>query len=234
MLGLEPFKLLEGGMDRRWIQAIAVSLAATGCNARVETFEAEPRVFCPGQPVVVRWGAVGSAELTFAPPIAGVPGGPVASSGELPVHPTRATRASLRVTRMLGEPTGADVDLDVPRPVRIAADLNGAARCEHGVLTLTARLTQQSPDVRAELVTVEDSEQRSYDVVRLDAAQRPIQAHVARGVSTTAFASLPIAGDWVLSSPLVGSEACPTDGGPGNIPHVLVVYAYAGCQGAKS
>jgi hypothetical protein len=221
-------------MEKRYLQAIALGFVATGCNARVDEFRVEPRFICPGQQVVVRWDAVGSAELTFLPQLAGAPDGRVASSDEVVLHPTRSTRASLRVTRLLGEPTGADLDINLPAPVRIAADLNSAPRCEHGVLTLTAHPTQFSPDVRAELVTVEDSEQRSYDITRMDAAQHPIRAHVARGLSTAAFANLPMAGDWELSSPLVGPEACPTEDSPGNIPHVLTVYAYSGCQGGKS
>jgi hypothetical protein len=221
-------------MGKWCLQAIVFSFMATGCNARVKTFSVEPRFICPGQQVVVRWDVVGSADLTFLPRVAGSPDGRVDSSGEVALRPTGSTRTSLRVTRFLGEPTGADVDINLPAPVRIAADLNDAARCEHGVLTLTARLTEISPDLRAELVTVEDSERRSYDITRMDAAQHPIRAHVARGVSTAAFANLPMAGDWMLSSPLVAPEACPTDGSPGNIPHVLTVYAYAGCQGGQS
>jgi len=48
-------------------------------------------------------------------------------------------------------------------------------------------------------------------------------AHVGPGVSTNAFANLPMAGDWLLSSRLTDQEACPTEAKPGKIPHVLLL-----------
>lgn len=220
-------------MRKRCVGVVALSLVAIGCNAKIKAFSAEPRFICPGQEVILRWDVVGSAKLTVTPPEPGVPNGDVPSQGQVPLHPSVQTRASLHVTRWLGEPAGAETDISVPAPVRVAADLNDPARCENGVLTLTAHLSESqfSPAVKAQVVMVEDSVARSYDITRMDPAQHAITAHVARSVSTNAFANLPMAGDWILSSPLTGQEACPAGGKPGTLPHVLTVYAYSSCNG---
>jgi hypothetical protein len=217
----------------RWVGVVALSLGAIGCNAQIKAFSAEPRFICPGQEVTLRWGVVGSAKLTVTPAEPGVPTGDVPGQGQVPLHPSVQTRASLHVTRRFGEPAGAETDINIPAPVRVAADLNDPGQCKDGVLTLTAHLSeaQFAPAVRAQVVTVEASVTRSFDITRLGPAQHAITAHVARGVSTTAFANLPMAGDWILSSPLTGQEACPADGKPGNLPHVLTVYAYSSCNG---
>ena len=222
-------------MGKRYVRVVALGLVTIGCNAKIKAFSAEPRFICPGQEVILRWDVVGSARLTVTPPEPGVPTGDVPSQGQLPLHPSVQTRASLQVTRRFGEPAGAETDINVPAPVRVAADLNDPGQCQDGVLTLTAHLSeaQFAPAVKAQVVTVEDSVTRSYDITRMDPAQHAITAHVARGVSTTAFANLPMAGDWILSSPLTGQETCPAGGKPGNLPHVLTVYAYSSCNGEQ-
>jgi len=224
-------------MRRRYSGVVVFSLAAIGCNAKIKVFSADPRFICPGQQVILSWDVVGSARLTISPQSASAPDGDVKAKDHVTLHPKVQTRASLHVTRFLGESTGADIDIDISAPsapVRVAADLNDAARCENGVLTLTAHLSQFAPGVKAQLVAVEEGEQRSYDITRMDPAQHAITAHVGPGVSTTAFANLPMAGDWLLSSRLTDQEACPTEAKPGKIPHVLTVNAYSSCHGERS
>jgi hypothetical protein len=204
---------------------IIVACGGLACNAHIGTFEASERHICPGTPVEISWEVTGSAKLTVSPPIAGAPNGPVNSTDHAKFSPKVKTRVSLRVTRSFGEPTGADIDLDIPAPVRIAADLNDAPSCNDGVLTLTTEAKGFAPGVMAEVVGLEDSENRSLDVSRVDGRGKKITAHVAPGVRTDAFAALPVNGAWTLSSTLASGESC------SNPPHVLTAYVYPACQG---
>jgi hypothetical protein len=205
---------------------VAAALCGPGCNAHIGTFEASLRHICPGERVEITWEVTGSASVTVSPPIKGAPNGAVASTDHATIAPTAKTRVSLRVTRILGEPTGADIDIDLPAPVAIAADLNDAPSCTAGVLTLTTRVKGFSPGVTADVVALEGSEKRSIDISRADAAGKTITARVAPGVSTDAFSAMPAEGDWTLSSTLMPGESC------SNPPHVLTVYVYTACKGA--
>ena len=209
---------------RGWILMVG-AVCGLGCNAHIGTFEASLRRICPGQKVEIGWAVTGSATVTVTPPIKGAPNGPVASTDHATIAPTAKTRVSIRVTRMLGEPTGADIDIDLPGPVAIAADLNDAPSCTAGVLTLTTPVKGFSPGVTADVVALEGSETRSIDISRTDAAGKKITAHVAPGVSTDAFSAMPAEGDWTLSSDLMPGESC------SNPPHVLTVYVYTACKG---
>lgn len=207
-----------------WFLGVA-TCGGLACNAHIGKFDATERHICPGTPIEVTWEVTGSARLTVAPPTAGAPEGPVASTDHAKFAPWAKTRVSLRVTRPFGEPTGADIDIDLPAPVRIAADLNDAPSCEGGVLTLTTQAKGFGPGVMGEVVGLEDRETRSLDVSRVDATGKKITAHVAPGITTNAFAAMPANGTWTLSSVLGPGESC------GNPPHVLTVYVYTDCRG---
>jgi len=208
----------------RWA-FVASALAGTGCNAHVNKFDASVRYVCPGQRVDIVWNVTGSAKFEVTPDVPGTVRGAVPSIGQTSFIPTQNTRASIRVTRSFGEPTGADIDFHMSGHESLAADLNDSPSCEGGVLTLKPQIRGFSPDMKAIVVTVQDGEQRELDVSRLDAAGRPITAHVGPGKTTDAFATLPVNGQWIFTARLGPGESCT------NAPHVLTVYAYTGCTG---
>ncbi len=178
---------------------------------------------------MIDWEVTGSPTLTVTPKLVGAPDGPVATSGRVTIKPTANTRVSLRVTRLGGEPAGADVDVDVPAPVEIAADLNDSALCKDGVLTLVAHVKGFSPEVMAKRM---GGAKRPLDISRLDSAGKsvtdsegkPIVAHLERGEISRAFAAFPVAGDWRVSSPLSPGESC------GNPPHTLTLFVFTECE----
>jgi hypothetical protein len=206
---------------------VGVALWGTACNAHVNGFAASPRHLCPGQPVEIRWDVSGSATLQLVPQVTGAPQGAVASSGRIIVTPTQDTRASIRVTRWFGEPAGSDIDIQMPSPVLVAADLNDSFSCQDNVMSVKAQMKNFSPDMKAEVVGVGRrlGERRELDIRRIDHQGRLLTAHVGPDQSSAAFADLPINGEWILSTKLGGDESCARP------PHVLTVYAYAGCTG---
>jgi hypothetical protein len=135
---------------------------------------------------MIAWEVTGSPTLTLTPKLSGAQDGPVATNGRVMIKPTAKTRVSLRVTRLGGEPTGADVDVDVPEPVEVAADLNDAALCENGILTLETDVKGFSPGVMAKRM---GGAKRPLDIRRLDSAGKiatdsagnPIVAHLEHG-----------------------------------------------------
>jgi hypothetical protein len=209
---------------------VAITTAwVSGCNAHIKRFDVTPRHICPGDPVSIDWEVTGSPTLTVTPKLAGAPDGPVSSSDRVTIRPIAKTRVSLRVTRLGGEPAGADVDVDVPAPVEIAADLNDAALCKDGVLTLVAHVKGFSPGVMAKRM---GDAKRPLDIGRLDDAGKivadgtgnPIVAHLEQGEISRAFAAFPVAGDWRISSPLGPGESC------GNPPHSLTLFVFTECR----
>lgn len=212
---------------------VAVSTAlVSGCNAHIGNFDVTPRHVCPGDAVMIDWEVTGSPTLTVTPKLGGAPDGPVATSGRVMIKPTAKTRVSLRVTRFGGEPAGADVDVDVPAPVEIAADLNDAALCENGVLTLVAHVKGFSPGVIAKRM---GDAKRPLDISRLDgagkivtdSAGKPIVAHLEQGEISRVFAAFPVAGDWRVSSTLGPGESCD------HPPHSLTLFVFTECQEPK-
>ena len=214
-------------------EIVAISTAmASGCNAHIGRFDVTPRHICPGDEVMIAWEVTGSPTLTLTPKLSGAQDGPVATNGRVMIKPTAKTRVSLRVTRLGGEPTGADVDVDVPEPVEVAADLNDAALCENGILTLETDVKGFSPGVMAKRM---GGAKRPLDIRRLDSAGKiatdsagnPIVAHLEHGEISRAFAAFPVAGDWRVSSPLGPGESC------GHPPHSLTLFVFTECQEPK-
>ena len=183
------------------------------------------RYVCPGQRVDIVWNVTGSAKFEVNPDIPGAIRGAVASTGQTSFTPTQNTRASIKVTRSFGEPTGADIDVHMSGHESLAADLNDSPSCDGGVLTLKPQIRGFSADMRALVVTVQEGEMRELDVSRVDAAGKLITAHVGPGQSTDTFAALPVNGQWIFAAKLGPGESC------SDAPHVLTVYAYTGCAG---
>ena len=209
---------------RRWC-LIATAWVLAGCNAYVNKFDASPRYICPGQKVDIVWDVTGSAKLEVDPDVAGAPRGAVAAAGHASINPTTSTRVSIKVTRSFGEPTGADTDVHMAVPVRVAADLNDSPSCKDGVLTLKTQTSSFSPNLKATIVGLEEGERRELDVGRVDPTGKLITARVAPRRTTGVFAALSMNGEWTLSAKLGPDESCT------NPPHTLTVYAYTSCTG---
>lgn len=200
--------------------------ALAACNAHIAHFEVAPRHACAGQAVDIRWQVQGKARLSVLPTTAGAPEGDLPSRGQVTIHPTGKTRVSLRVTRWLGEPTGADVDVDadvdMAAPVEIAATLADGS-CQDGVLTMKTETKGFGDDLRAVWV---NANQRALDITRLDGDGHVVTARVVPGeAATRAFAMLSVNGRWTLSTKLAPGESCQ------NPPPVLTATVSPGCQG---
>ncbi len=201
-----------------------LACAVVACNAQIVRFDVGPRHVCAGQAVHIAWEVKGSARLRIDPEIPGAPDGDVASAGHATIRPTSNTRVFLRVTRWPGDPTGGDVDVTLPAPVEIAADLQDSPSCMDGVLTLQTEAKGFADGVKAGLVS---AHKRALDVRRVDAAGHVIAAQVTPGGSATAaFAALPVNGRWTLSSRLDPGESC------SNPPHVLTAIVQPACKEA--
>ena len=203
---------------------MAALIVFGGCNAHIASFDVNPRHICAGQDVHIAWDVQGSAHVSVDPKIAGAPDGAVASKGQVAIKPTAAkTRISLRATRWLGKPDGADYDVEVTAaaPVEIAGSLAGSS-CNDGVLTVAAETKGFSDDLRAGLVSVN---KRALDVRHQDRDGREVTASVAPGSSSDAFANLPVNGRWMLSAKLGPGESCASP------PHVLTAVVSPSCGG---
>jgi hypothetical protein len=210
---------------------IAVAAGGTGCpSAKITKLEATPRHVCPGDPVELAWAFDGSGTMTVTPPIAQAPSGRVDDHGTAVIHPTANTTIGLQVTRWGGEPAGGRLDIEISRGETLTASIaDPSAACRDGVVTSTAHITNFAPDLTVLELDVPRSDTRAgYDVTRIDErTHRPVTAHVAPGSASSRFAGLPIAGDWILSSPLAPGESCDPPRLPGN----LIVVAYMQCAG---
>jgi hypothetical protein len=197
----------------------------SACNAQVKTFDAAPRHICVGEPVHLQWNVVGSASVTVTPPDAGLPDGPVDGQGQATITPATKTVVALHVTSALGSPTTSTQEIEVisakAKPEALTASMGDAQAipgCSSGKVWATVRAQHFAADLKVAIVTAHPSDDRLYDVQH--AGRR---ATVAPGKVTTVFAGTPIAGDWVLSTPLSDRETCAT------IPHNLVVDVITQC-----
>lgn len=210
---------------------VAVAAGGTGCpNAKITRLDATPRHVCPGDPVELAWAFDGSGTMMVTPPDAPAPAGRVDDHGEAVIHPTVPTTVDLRVTRWGGEPAGGRLDIEMAQGETLAASLaDPSATCHDGVVTSTAHLRNFAPDLTVRKVGAPPSHARTgYDVTHLDErSHEPVTAHVAPGAPATRFTGLPLAGDWIISSPLAPGESCDSPRLPAN----LIVVAYTQCAG---
>lgn len=213
---------------------VAVAAGGMGCpRPKVTTLEATPRHICPGDRVKLVWEFDGSGTMTITPPIAQAPAGRVADHGAVDIRPTAKTTVDLQVTRPGREPMDRRLDIEIARSETLAASIaDSSAACRDGAVISTAHIKNFAPDLTVLEVDAPPSHARvGYDITRVDErTHQPVTAHVAPGAPTTRFTGLPLAGDWIISSPLAPGEACD----PPQLPANLIVIAYTQCAGGGS
>ena len=184
-----------------------------------------PRHICAGQRVEVHWSVVGSASVVVTPPSAGLPDGPVDSTGSATIAPATTTDVALHVTRPLGKPTTRTQKIEVrissDQPEVLVASLgdrDAGPGCADGKVWATVHARRFAPEVKVANVATHAGDNRIYDVQH--AGRRDT---VAPGLVSTGFATTPIAGDWLLTAPLAGGQTCAT------APHNLVIDVFTQC-----
>ncbi len=224
-IGISPRRTKYLG-PRTIIAGFAAAVCVlSACNAQVKAFSAVPRHICVGEPVHLQWNVVGSASVTMTPPNTALPDGPVESEGQATIAPTSRTVVALHVTRTLGRPTTSIQEIEVrtptEKPEALTASMGDAQAqpgCSGGKVWATVRAEHFAADVKVATVTAHSGDGRIYDVQH--AGRR---ATVAPATLTTVFAGTPIAGDWILSTPLIDGQTCAT------IPRNLVVDVITQC-----
>jgi hypothetical protein len=202
-----------------------VGVVDLACNAEIHRFDALPRHVCPGSRVEIVWDFTGEGTMTASPATPHAPSGRVAETGHTTIHPTVPTTVSLHVTRS-GQPTGAQLDIEMAQGENIAASIaDPSARCEGGVVSSTAHLSNISDLVVDVVRTTPGDKRAGYEVAHAGTSARITPA------ASTSFAGRPLAGDWVISSPLLPGETC--DPAAPKVPDNLVVVAYTRCEGSR-
>jgi hypothetical protein len=208
----------------------AVSSALLACTPGVKQFETTPRHTCAGDAVRVRWSVVGSATLAATPPAPGLTNGPVADSGEATIRPAVPTKLDLRVTRFLGHPTTRTQEVEVKaandRAEFVTASLgdqDAAPGCSGGRLWATAHVKRFAQTLTVVTVASHAGDDRTYDVEHAG-----MHAAIGPNQPSSAFAGVPIDGDWKLSVPLNPGQQCDDPA----IPNTVVVDVFTQCQGA--
>ncbi len=196
-------------------------VGGAACNASIGKFDVTPRnAVCPGTPVTIVWSVTGSPKLTLSPKVPNSPDGKVDTSGKVTVTPNGPTTVSLRVSRCLGEPTGADIQVTPPKPEEIAASLEQTSSCTDGVLTLTTETKNFDPKAKAIAVS---SPKRDIEISRADSPGTPTV--IPKGGTTGSFSALPANGAWSVSTTLLPGESCSAP------PKSVTFYLYTACEG---
>lgn len=195
------------------------------CNAQVKTFSAVPRHICAGEAVHIQWKVVGSARITVTPPDSALPDGPVESEGQATITPASTTAVALHVTHMLGNPWTSTQEIEVTNPASKAdlltaslGDADAQPGCDGRNAWATVHARNFAPDIKVATVTSHAGDNRTYEIQHAG-----IEAKIAPDSSTAAFSSTAISGDWLLKTPLTGTQTCRT------IQHNLVVDVITQC-----
>jgi hypothetical protein len=212
----------------RGIALLALGLWMTACaDALVEQFDASLHYVCPGQPVQLWWRVSGSATIEATPPLAGLANGPVEDKGHATIAPVKTTDVALHVTRFLGHPTSSTqtirVQDDAGAPKPITASLaDPGSECDAGAIRATAKAFHFADNLKVATVEPLPGDRRNYVV-----AHAGIQTTLAPGRVDTHFGGLPVAGDWLITTPLQPGEVCGTP----TLPHNLAINVTAQCVG---
>jgi hypothetical protein len=202
---------------------VALLLAAPGCSPGIHSFRAEPNVICNGGQATLTWAASTDGTLSSTPADSTL--GPVAATGTRAVTPAATTTYRLSVARW-GKTAFRDVGIEVvsapaeSKPIG-ASVADPSTTCEGNTLAVTVNAPASAWDARIQVATVGVAAgvNRTYHVEHAGRS-----ADVAPGAPSTAFAGLPVQGDWRLSTPLTGSEACGR-----NVPRSLIVDVASTC-----
>jgi hypothetical protein len=114
-----------------------------------------------------------------------------------------------------------EVSTSTEKPEALTASMGDAQAqpgCNGGTVWATVHAEHFAADVKVAAVTSHSGDSRIYDVRH--AGRR---ATVAPETLTTVFAGTPIAGDWILSTPLIDGQSCAT------IPRNLVIDVITQC-----
>jgi hypothetical protein len=198
-----------------------LALAVGGCAPTIDSFRAEPNVICRGSTVRLSWVASTGGQLSSRPPTGAL--GNVPKEGSVDVSPEKPTTFRLDVSSLFGRASheaGVDVR-DVPSvPKQIGQSVaDPSAGCDTASVWVTDNVPADFWDPQLRVGTVASSDSRSYHVEHGGKV-----GDVNPSTPSTAFAGLPVAGPWKLTTPLLPGEACGK-----NVPRNLVVDVYATC-----
>jgi len=197
-----------------------------GCTPGISGFRAEPNVICKGSQTTLTWSASNAGTLSAVPADAANPNlGAVPATGSRAVAPTAATTYRLTVTRF-GKTASREIGVEVVTAPTGATPIGASVAdpsttCEGSTLALTVTVPAEAwdPHIHVTGVALGAGVNRSYHV---EHAGR--EADLAPGPPSTAFAGLPVQGDWGLSTTLAAGEACGR-----NVPRSLIIDVSSTC-----
>lgn len=174
------------------------ALLLSSC-ASIKKFELDRRLACSGDKVLVAWDASGKVSLESEPVLPGT--GAVPSRGERGFRVDRRTAFTITARRIIGKPKSIKSEVDVSPEVHRFGEV---ASCSTSTMRMTALMRlgdQYSPTLKA--ATVKNYLPRSLTV---ETSGRSVV--LSSNSVTSEFGGLPLAGDWVLISPLGARETC--------------------------
>jgi hypothetical protein len=203
--------------------AVLVATLTSACTAKVGRFVVKPSHTCAGTPVTLDMSVTGKATVTTDPPLE-----PVSRRTYQPrttTHfvvavewwlPPSKDGSETEVTVMPGDPPRQD-------------ELTANVACQGGVLVGTLLRSVDEWDPRLTVETVESGEDRDVTV-----RHEGRQAHLTpRQPSTRIFEGTSPAGEWIMSSPLLGHERCGSTPPPPNLLNVSAVVTCGGDNGHR-
>jgi hypothetical protein len=201
--------------------AVSLGLVAAlcllpGCGPCVRDFTATPRHVCAGQEVTVAWDVACRATMTAEPALPGIPNGAVAEHGRFTFTPDASTSIVLHLTPTFGHRTSSTQQVVVGTPVEpLTASLGDEETepgCDAHSVWATVHAKRFSEEITAATVESRPGDGRTYRV-----RHGGVEGTVSPGVVAHEFAGRPLAGDWVLTSPLAPGETCGTPTLPRNL-----------------
>lgn len=170
----------------------------TGC-AQIKSFTVFPSTICPGETVEINWKASNKVTLAASPPLKGEGEGP--AEGQRALVPERSTRFTLKVSGLL-KSDQREWDVEVI-PGQIDRLLGGIARCEGGFVTTSFNIEQRGTSSRVRVASIANRYDRGL-VISKDGIEVEIPSHGA----TDGFKASPVAGAWLIRTPLMRNESC--------------------------
>ena len=191
------------------------TLLAGACSAKVHHVVASPSHVCAGTPIVLDVKVTGRKTLTIDPALE--------PDGRSIYRPQTSTRFMVTAKSCLPPGTdGGEAGVTVLSPDE-PDEITANVVCQGGELIGTVPRPPAEWDPRLRVRTIESGESRAISIRH---AGR--EARLTPQMPTTrAFEGTSPGGDWILSSPLVGSERC---GGNPPPPDILNVQVQVACE----
>ncbi len=204
-----------------FVLGVCLASAVGGCAPTIESLRVEPNVICRGSTVHLSWAASTGGRLSSRPLINTL--GRVPKEGSLDVSPETTTTFRLDVSSLFSHKSDeVSVDVhDVPSaPKQIGQSVaDPSAGCDTTSVWVTDNVPADFWDPQLRVGSVASKDSRSYHIEHDGTV-----GDVTPGTPSTAFAGLPVAGPWKLTTPLLPGEACGR-----NVPRNLVVEVSATC-----